>query len=135
MVKIESNSSTIHKSSLEVFEFLSLPANYESLMPSKVRSFSSTETEATLDIEGIGTVQLAITEKVSPSKIVMLPQNKVPFKFDIQWDIITINDSESTVQAVINADLNFMMKMMAEKLLKDFLDVQVHKLTKQLNAE
>jgi len=135
MVKIESNSSSIHKSSLEVFEFLSLPANYESLMPSKVRSFSSTETEATLDIEGIGTVQLAITEKVSPSKIVMLPQNKVPFKFDIQWDIITINDSESTVQAVINADLNFMMKMMAEKLLKDFLDVQVHKLTKQLNAE
>jgi len=135
MVKIESNSSSIHKSSLEVFEFLSLPANYESLMPSKVRSFSSTETEATLDIEGIGTVQLAITEKVSPSKIVMLPQNKVPFKFDIQWDIITINDSVSTVQAVINADLNFMMKMMAEKLLKDFLDVQVHKLTKQLNAE
>ena len=135
MVKIESNSSTIHKSSLEVFKFLSLPANYESLMPSKVRSFSSTETEATLDIEGIGTVQLAITEKVSPSKIVMLPQNKVPFKFDIQWDIITINDSASTVQAVINADLNFMMKMMAEKLLKDFLDVQVHKLTKQLNAE
>jgi len=135
MVKIESNSSSIHKSSLEVFEFLSLPANYESLMPSKVRSFSSTETEATLDIEGIGTVQLAITEKVSPSKIVMLPQNKVPFKFDIQWDIITINDSASTVQAVINADLNFMMKMMAEKLLKDFLDVQVHKLTKQLNAE
>ena len=135
MVKIESNSSSIHKSSLEVFEFLSLPANYESLMPSKVRSFSSTETEATLDIEGIGAVQLAITEKVSPSKIVMLPQNKVPFKFDIQWDIITINDSESTVQAVINADLNFMMKMMAEKLLKDFLDVQVHKLTKQLNAE
>jgi len=135
MVKIESISSTIHKSSLEVFEFLSLPANYESLMPSKVRSFSSTETEATLDIEGIGTVQLAITERVSPSKIVMLPQNKVPFKFDIQWDIITINDSASTVQAVINADLNFMMKMMAEKLLKDFLDVQVHKLTKQLNAE
>ena len=135
MVKIESNSSSIHKSSLEVFEFLSLPLNYESLMPSKVRSFSSTETEATLDIEGIGTVQLAITEKVSPSKIVMLPQNKVPFKFDIQWDIITINDSASTVQAVINADLNFMMKMMAEKLLKDFLDVQVHKLTKQLNAE
>ena len=135
MVKIESNSSSIHKSSLEVFEFLSLPANYESLMPSKVRSFSSTETEATLDIEGIGTVQLAITEKVSPSKIVMLPQNKVPFKFDIQWDINTINDSVSTVQAVINADLNFMMKMMAEKLLKDFLDVQVHKLTKQLNAE
>jgi hypothetical protein len=103
-------------------------------MPSKVRSFSSTETDATLDIEGIGTVQLAITERVSPSKIIMLPQNKVPFKFDIQWNIKTLSDSESEVQAVINADLNFMMKMMAEKLLKDFLDVQVHKLTKELSV-
>jgi carbon monoxide dehydrogenase subunit G len=134
MVKIESTISKINKSSEEVFKFLSVPANYESLMPSKVRSFSSTDTDATLDIEGIGTVQLAITETVSPSKIVMLPQNKVPFKFDIQWDIKTVSDSDSQVQAVINADLNFMMKMMAEKLLKDFLDVQVHKLTKELNA-
>jgi carbon monoxide dehydrogenase subunit G len=134
MVKIESNVSKIKKSSEEVFKFLSLPANYESLMPSKVRSFSSTETDATLDIEGIGTVQLAITERVSPSKIIMLPQNKVPFKFDIQWNIKTLSDSESEVQAVINADLNFMMKMMAEKLLKDFLDVQVHKLTKELSV-
>ncbi|MFT6111930.1 MAG: carbon monoxide dehydrogenase subunit G [Bacteroidia bacterium] len=134
MVKIESSVSKIKKSSEEVFKFLSLPANYESLMPSKVRSFSSTETDATLDIEGIGTVQLAITERVSPSKIIMLPQNKVPFKFDIQWNIKTLSDSESEVQAVINADLNFMMKMMAEKLLKDFLDVQVHKLTKELSV-
>jgi carbon monoxide dehydrogenase subunit G len=134
MVKIESNISKIKKSSEEVFKFLSLPANYESLMPSKVRSFSSTETDATLDIEGIGTVRLAITESVSPSKIIMLPQNKVPFKFDIQWNIKTLSDSESEVQAVINADLNFMMKKMAEKLLKDFLDVQVHKLTKELSV-
>jgi carbon monoxide dehydrogenase subunit G len=134
MVKIESSVSKIKKSSEEVFKFLSLPANYESLMPSKVRSFSSTETDATLDIEGIGTVQLAITERVSPSKIIMLPQNKVPFKFDIQWNIKTLSDSESEVQAVINADLNFMMKMMAEKLLKDFLDVQVHKLTKEFSV-
>jgi carbon monoxide dehydrogenase subunit G len=134
MVKIESNVSKINKSSEEVFTFLSVPANYESLMPSKVRSFSSTETDATLDIEGIGVVQLAITDMVSPSKIVMLPQNKVPFKFDIQWGIKSLSNSESEVEAVINADLNFMMKMMAEKLLKDFLDVQVHKLTKKLNA-
>jgi carbon monoxide dehydrogenase subunit G len=133
MVKIESNISKINKSAEDVFEFLSHPANYEVLMPRKVRSFTSTDTDATLDIEGIGEVRLAITEKVSPSKIVMLPQNKVPFKFDINWDIKSLGEAESEVQAVINADLNFMMKMMAEKLLKDFLDVQVHKLTKELS--
>jgi len=62
---------------------------------------------------------------------VMLPQNKVPFKFDIQWNIVTQGEG-AEVQAVVNADLNFMMKMMAEGLLKDFVNVQVHKLTEHL---
>ena len=131
MVKIESNKSTINKSAQEVFEYLSVPQNYEILMPSKVRSFEATQDAATLDIEGIGKVELAITERTSPSKIVMLPQNKVPFKFDIQWDIVALDD-KTEVQAVINADLNFMMKMMAEGLLKDFVNIQVHKLTEHL---
>lgn len=131
MVKIESNKSTINKTAQQVFDYLAVPQNYEILMPSKVRSFTATDDAATLDIEGIGKVELAITERVSPSKIVMLPQNKVPFKFDIQWDIAAQGDS-TEVQAVINADLNFMMKMMAEGLLKDFVNVQVHKLTEHL---
>jgi carbon monoxide dehydrogenase subunit G len=76
-------------------------------------------------------VELAITERISPSKIVMLPQNKVPFKFDVQWNIVTQGEG-AEVQAVVNADLNFMMKMMAEGLLKDFVNVQVHKLTEYL---
>lgn len=131
MVVIESNKSTINKTALEVFDYLSVPQNYEILMPSKVRSFESTDNSATLDIEGIGKVELAITERISPSKIVMLPQNKVPFKFDIHWDIVATGDS-TEVKATINADLNFMMKMMAEGMLKDFVNVQVHKLTEHL---
>jgi len=131
MVVIESNKSTINKTALEVFDYLSVPKNYEILMPSKVRSFESTDNSATLDIEGIGKVELAITERISPSKIVMLPQNKVPFKFDIHWDIVATGEN-TEVKATINADLNFMMKMMAEGMLKDFVNVQVHKLTEHL---
>jgi len=59
----------------------------------------------------------------------MVPQNKVPFKFDIHWNIVAIDANTSEVEAIINADLNFMMKMMAEKLLADFLNIQVHKLS------
>ena len=131
MVKIESNKSTLNASTQVVFDYLSVPQNYKILMPSKVRSFEATAESATLDIEGIGKVELAITERVSPSKIVMLPQNKVPFKFDIQWNIVTQGEG-TEVQAVVNAELNFMMKMMAEGLLKDFVNVQVHKLTEHL---
>ncbi|MBT8326919.1 MAG: hypothetical protein KJP21_04300 [Bacteroidia bacterium] len=134
MVEIRSNTNTINKSSTEVFEFLSVPENYRILMPSKVRSFSSTEDTATLDIEGVGSVELAFTEKTIPSFIEMKPQNKVPFEFNIQWNIREISSDVTEVEAVINAKLNFMMKMMAEKMLGDFLNVQVHKLTEHLNA-
>mgnify|MGYP006072960677 CR=1 FL=1 len=131
MVKIESNKATINVSAQAVYDYLAVPQNYKILMPSKVRSFEATADSATLDIEGIGKVELAITERVSPTKIMMLPQNKVPFKFDIQWNIVAQGE-HTEVQAVINADLNFMMKMMAEGLLKDFVNVQVHKLTEHL---
>lgn len=131
MVKIESNKSTINKSAQVVYDYLCIPQNYEVLMPSKVRSFEATDDAATLDIEGIGKVELAITERVPTTKIVMLPQNKVPFKFEIQWDLVAQGES-TEVQAIINADLNFMMKMMAEGLLKDFVNVQIHKLTEHL---
>jgi hypothetical protein len=133
MVKIISNKSTISQTGQVVYDYLSVPANYEILMPSKVRSFESTENTAILDIEGIGKIELAITERIAPNKIVMVPQNKVPFKFDLNWEITTIDAEITEVQATINADLNFMMKMMAEGLLKDFLNVQVHKLTAHLN--
>ena len=134
MVEIKSNKATLNKSSIEVFNYLSIPVNYQVLMPSKVRSFEATDNTAKLDIEGIGTVELAITERTSPSKIVMVPQNKVPFKFNIHWNILSIDENTSEVEAIINSYLNFMMKMMAEKLLIDFLNIQVHKLSEYLKG-
>ncbi|MGB1039051.1 MAG: SRPBCC family protein, partial [Bacteroidia bacterium] len=116
MVEIKSNITRILKPIEESFAHLSIPSNYEELMPSKVRSFESTDDGATLDIEGIGKVELAITDRTASTNIVMKPQNKVPFKFDLQWHLNSISDSETEVYAQINADLNFMMKMMAEKL-------------------
>jgi carbon monoxide dehydrogenase subunit G len=133
MTEIKSESAQINKPIKEVFEHLSVPANYEELMPSKVRSFSALDDSATLDIEGIGKVELAFTDKIEYSNLKLEPQNKVPFKFDLQWHLTEISSSLTEVKAVINAQLNFMMKMMAEGMLKDFLNVQVHKLGKKLN--
>ncbi|PCJ67919.1 MAG: hypothetical protein COA58_01920 [Bacteroidetes bacterium] len=132
MTEIKSNKSCITMPISEVYAYLSVPANYEVLMPSTVRSFIATDDSATLDIQGLGSVVLAITERNEPTNIVMLPQNKVPFKFDLQWHLKSLSENETEVQAVINAELNFMMKMMAEKLLTDFLNVQVHKLSGHL---
>ncbi|MFY0643394.1 MAG: SRPBCC family protein [Bacteroidia bacterium] len=135
MVEFKSQKSTIHQPVDQVYNYLSVPANYEILMPSNVRKFKALEEGAELDIQGIGDVHLAFTRKESPNLLELKPQNKVPFDFDLQWDIKEVDANTTEIQAVIHAKLNFMMRMMAEKLLKDFLDVQVHKLTQHLNND
>lgn len=133
MNAFKSNIETVERSAEQVFEYLSEASNYEVLMPPNVRSFLTTEQGATLNIEGLGEVALAFTEKRSPEYIKLTPQNKVPFEFDLEWNISALEDNRCQIQAVIHAKLNFMMRMMAEKLLKNFLDVQVSKLKEVMN--
>ena len=132
MVVIKSTTISTDKSVSDMFNYLSELSNFERLMPDNVRSFYIKNDCAILDIQGIGKLELAITETDNPSKIVMLPQNKVPFQFDIQWHIQSTGHG-SSVYALINADLNMMMRMMAEKPLNDFVNTQIQKLSNELS--
>ena len=132
MVVLKSTTISTDKSVSDMFNYLSELSNFERLMPDSVRSFHIENDCAILDIQGIGKLELAITETDNPSKIVMLPQNKVPFQFDIQWHIQS-TDHGSQVHALINADLNMMMRMMAEKPLNDFINIQIQKLSNELS--
>lgn len=135
MNAFKSNTEVVNKPAEEVFEYLSEASNYKALMPPNVRSFNAHDNGAKLNIEGLGDVDLAFTEKTAPSYIKLVPQNKVPFEFDLEWNITSLNDNSTQIEAVINAKLNFMMRMMAEKLLKNFLDVQVSKLKALMNGD
>lgn len=133
MSDYQSNITIINKSIEEVFNFLIIPKNYEGLMPEQVKSFEADEIEATLKIDGIGTLVLAITEKEPFRKIVMQPQNKVPFPFTIWWELTPEEHNQTRAQVHIDAKLNFMMKMMAEGFLKKFLNSQVEKLSNHIS--
>ena len=132
MVVLKSTTISTDKSVSDMFNYLSELSNFERLMPDNVQSFHIENDCAILDIQRIGKLELAITETDNPSKIVMLPQNKVPFQFDIQWHIQS-TDHGSQVHAVINADLNMMMRMVAEKPLNDFLNTQIQRLSNELS--
>jgi len=132
MILLKSKTISTDKSVYYMFDYLSDLSNFERLMPDNVRSFQIENDCAILDIQGIGKLELAVTEAISPKKIVMLPLNKVPFKFDIQWHIDSTDDG-SKIHAIINADLNLMMKMMAKKPLNDFINVQIQKLSNELS--
>ena len=133
MLTLKSKTISTNKSTTDVFNYLSELSNVKDLMPANVQSFQVENNHVILDIQGIGKLELAVVESESPHKIIMMPQNRVPFKFDIHWNIQSINDDQSQIQAIINADLNMMMRMMAEKPLNDFINTQIHKLSEQLS--
>ena len=133
MLKLKSKIISTNKSAKDVFDYLSELSNFENLMPENVRSFHVDNNLVILDIQGIGKLELAVTDSEIPHKIIMVSQNRVPFKFDIQWNIESINEDQSQIQAIINVDLNMMMRMMAEKPLNDFINTQIHKLSDKLS--
>lgn len=134
MVEIKSSTQRINLPVEEVFVYLSKPSNYSVLMPDKVRDFQAFEENAILDIQGIGKVDLGFVEKRKPDYIALKPNNKVPFNFNLVWNLHKVDDGTTEAQATINAELNFMMRMMAEKMLQEFLEVQVQKLANHLNV-
>ena len=134
MTIIESDELLITKIDSVVFEFLSQPENYRSLMPSSVQKFEVVEGQVNLDLKGLGKLVLSITEKLPSSRIKIVPTSKAPFDFFIQWDL-KANSSGTLVKARIEADLNMMMKMMAQGFLKEFINSQVFKLKNTLENQ
>ena len=134
MTIIESDELLITKIDSVVFEFLSQPENYRSLMPSSVQKFEVVEGQVNLDLKGLGKLVLSITEKLPSSRIKIVPTSKAPFDFFIQWDL-KANASGTLVKARIEADLNMMMKMMAQGFLKEFINSQVFKLKNTLENQ
>ncbi|MBR9859682.1 hypothetical protein GYB22_02835 [bacterium] len=132
MSRIESNKEIIHKSDVQVFDFLSIPGNYENLMPDQVRSFEADQDSAVLDIQGLGKLKLEFIKRESPSYIEMQPVKPVPVEFNIMWNIKSIGDNETEVQAVIEAKLNMFMKPIVEPVMRNLLNTQVSRLKSEI---
>jgi len=86
-------------------------------MPPQVSDWWSTADEAKLKVEGLGALHLKkdVTRPFSYIKIV--PIGKVPVDLFIEWVIETDGDN-TIVKAIIQADLNMFMRMMAMKPLQ-----------------
>lgn len=129
MTNIESGEVTINKSADTVFQFLADCNNHEKLMPDQVINWQSTATNFSFTIKGTADLALKISE-TTPGQLVLLePDGKKPFDFNMKWEISGDGDT-SKVTATLAADLNMFLKMVAVKPLENFLAYQA----KQLKA-
>ena len=127
MTTIESNEALVNKSAQDVYNFLSDFRNFEKLMPEQVVNWKADENECSFTIKGMASLGMKIKNKVPNSLIEIESSGKTPFGFVMKC-MIADRQTQCGVKLAIEADLNPMLKMMAEKPLTNFLNLLVNKL-------
>lgn len=97
-------------------------------MPEQVTDWVSDADTCSFNIKGMASLGMAIESKTPDSEIRIRRNGKAPFDFFLVCKIgSTENAAQSTLQLLFDADLNPMLKMMAEKPLTNFLNMLVNK--------
>ena len=132
MTRIESDKTLINKSQSEIFLFLSDFNNYKLLMPEQVVDWKATSDNCSFTIKGMASLGMKIKEKKPNTEIIIEKYGKAPFNFELHCIILSsIEDpNQSYLQLFFDADLNPFLKMMAEKPLKNFLNLLVNNYNK-----
>lgn len=134
MTKLESQIINTHLPAKTVYAFLSVLANHEQIMPDQVSEWQVDGDTCQYIIKGTGSVHLKIKERKENHLVALEPNGRIPFPFEVLWKI-TPHHGGCEVQAVMNADLNPILKMIAASPLTNFINLQVENLNRVLHEE
>lgn len=130
MTRIESEIKEVAKPASEVYTFLSDFRNFSNIMPEQVTDWQATADQCSFTIKGMASLGMRIIERRENELISITKDGKAPFDFKLHCLIGSGSNNNATVQLAFDADLNPMLKMMAEKPLKNFLDMLVDRYSK-----
>lgn len=118
---LESPKNTIGKSSKQVFEFLTDPKNFETLMPDNVDKFEVVNPETFLfALKGMPEIALKKKEEVPHSKVVLgAASDKLPFTLTAH--ISEIAEEQCEVFLSFEGEFNAMMAMMIKTPITNFI--------------
>ncbi len=129
MTKFESRIGKLNTSGEKAFGFLSDFRNFSRFIPAdKINDWEASTEQCKFTVEGVGKVGLKIIEK-EPNKLVKITGDStagLEFFFWIQ--IKEVGEKDTRVKLTIKADLNPVMKLVATKPLKSFVNLMVDKI-------
>ena len=129
MTKFESRIGKLDTSGEKAFGFLSDFRNFSRFIPEdKVKEWEASAEQCKFTVDGIGKAGLKIIEK-EPDKLIKISGDGtagLEFYFWIQ--IKEIEENDTRIKLTIKADLNPMMKMVAAKPLKSFVNLMIDKI-------
>ena len=113
-MNLESPKVSVDKSDAELFDLLTDMKNFEKLMPENIAKFEVIGEDSFLfGLKGMPEIQLKVTEKTPPNKIVFgAASDKVPFT--LITNIENVSANSSTVKFDFEGSFNPMMAMMVK---------------------
>ena len=126
MTTLESKPVTVNTSAEEVYNFLSDFRNFENLMPEKVVDWKATSEECSFTIQGMMQIGMKYAKKIPHSLIEIERNGKAPADFTMRC--VISGTEQCSVKLEFDADLNPMMRMLAERPLTNFLNLLTAKL-------
>lgn len=125
LMKLESPKVTLHKSSQEVFDFLSDVKNFEKLMPENISKFEVLgEDKFLFALKGMPEIVLKKKEQEAPSKVVLGAAGG-KLDFALESNISEVSENETDVTLDFSGKFNAMMSMMIKGPITKFLETLV----------
>jgi len=128
MTNIESNKAIINRSDFEIFNFLSDFTHFSNLMPEQITNWQATTDTCSFTIQAMASISMKIDERIPYSEIRIKSDTSSPIEFTMHCLLNKISDNATQVNINFIADLPPMIKMMATKPLKNFVDLLVVRL-------
>ncbi|MBI9063744.1 MAG: SRPBCC family protein [Marinilabiliaceae bacterium] len=123
MTTFESSIKKNASSQERIYSFLSDFDHFAEVIPKdKISNWQSDGDSCRFTVDPLGEVGLRIVEKESSKTIKFTAEGKVPFNFFLWIQLKEVSENDTRIKLTIKADMNPMVKMMASKPVKKFLE-------------
>ena len=114
------------KSEQDFFELVSDMRNIPALLPEQAINVKADEDNLSFTVQGMGSIALRVSQRITYSLVQLVPVGKVPFPFVLSIKIAGLGNN-CRVMFEIDADMNPLMAMMAKRPLQNLVDMMAAK--------
>ena len=114
------------KSEQELFAIVSDMRNIPALLPEQAINVQANEDSLSFTVQGMGSIALRVSQRITYSLVQLVPVGKVPFPFVLSIKIAGLGNN-CRVMFEIDADMNPLMAMMAKRPLQNLVDMMAAK--------
>jgi carbon monoxide dehydrogenase subunit G len=125
----ESRSGRLSCTSREVFDFVTDIRNFEQFIPpGTINNWQSGKDSCSFSVSMIGTVSLRIEKKELYNKVIFSGDALKKNDFSLILNILENANNNAEVKVMLEAELNPMLKMMANKPIINFLEMLIREM-------